>query len=113
MSDEPEQEPEPDTSADTLTGLRDLVQSPGWKILAEHVDKVWGPRGYGIEMQRAIANVPQGPDRPYEIARVAEQVENTAQAVMALVRWPGQEIIRLTEKKTTSRRPFAALRRSS
>lgn len=111
MSDEPEQEP--DAPVETLNALRDLVQSPGWKILAEHVDRVWGPRGYGIEMQRAIANVPQGPDRPYEIARVAEQVENTAQAVMALVRWPGQEIVRLTEKKTSSRRPFAGLRRSS
>ena len=90
-----------------LGALRDLVQSPGWALLKAQAEHDWGPAGYGREMQRAIASVASGPDRAYELARIAEQVDATARAVHALMTWPDQQIGALTPKKPAR---FAGLR---
>lgn len=94
-----------------LGALRDLVQSRGWQLLIEHIDQEWGPRGYGIKMQQAVTNVAQGPERPYELAQVAERVTYTAGAVNEVVKWPLERLKVLTQKPP-SRRPFAGLRRA-
>ena len=48
--------------------------------------------------------------RAYELARVAEQVEATSQAVHAVMTYPDERIKALTGPKA-SKQPFAALRR--
>ena len=98
------------SSEDQLAAYKDLLQSLGWKLLKAHADHDWGPAGYGVQMQRALASIPQGPDRAYELARVAEQVDATAKAVNALIEWPEQAVKLLAPEKP-SRQPFAGLRR--
>lgn len=100
-----------DDAPDTLTSLKELVTSPGWLLLVAQAKAEHGPEGYGRAMQAALSSIPQGPDRAYEIARVAEQVEATARAVNALIKWPSEQIARLSPKMP-SRRPFAGLRRT-
>lgn len=101
---------EPDLSApDTLAALKDLVHSPGWKLLTAQARHEWGPEGYGIQMQQALANIGTGPDRAYELAAVAEKVDATARAVNALIAWPEEQIAKLGPKPKG--RPFEALRR--
>lgn len=90
---------DPDGTETVVGALRELVQSRGWQLLKEQADREYGPAGYGREMQRALASVPAGPERPYELARLAEQVDNTARAVQALVKWPEEQIAKLTPKK--------------
>ncbi len=90
-------------AVEALPALRELVQSAGWQLLKAQALAEWGPAGYGREMQRALASVPVGPDRPYELARIAEQVDNTAKAVNALIRWPDEEIKKLAPAKKPSR----------
>lgn len=93
-----------DTDAvDLLPALRDLMQSAGWQLLKAQAEREWGPVGYGAAMERAIVSIPNGPDRPYELARVAEQVHATAKAVHALMVWPEEQIKQLTPKATSSR----------
>lgn len=83
---------------DAITGaLRDLLQSEGWRIFKEAAGEQWGAVGYGKEMQRAIASVPRGPERQYELGRIAEQVEITAQALHQILSWPAEEIKRRTQ----------------
>ncbi len=92
-------EPDDDGPESTIGALRDLVQSRGWQIVREQAEREYGPAGYGREMQRALASVPTGPERAYELARIAEQVDATARAVNALIKWPEEQIARLTPKK--------------
>ena len=94
-----------------IVSLRDLLQSPGWALVQHQARVEWGPEGYGRQMQAAIANASTGPDRPYEIAQIAERVDATARAINALVEWPKEELARLTAKKVST--PFAALRRTA
>lgn len=93
-----------------IVALRDLLGSEGWRVLKAQAAEEWGPQGYGRRMQEALSTVPAGPDRPYELARIAEQVDATARAVNALIKWPAEEISRRMPVKPSTR-PFAALRR--
>lgn len=95
MSEEP-------TATDVVKDLRDLVQSPGWLALMTQVDLEWGPTGYGKRMQEAIARVPSGPDRAYELARVVEETDAIAHAVQAIVQWPKQQIQRLDQQQPSA-----------
>lgn len=80
---------------DSITAaLRDLVSSEGWRIFKEAAEREWGASGYGREMQHAITAIPHGPDRAYELARVAEQVDATARAVNQIIAWPTEELAR-------------------
>jgi hypothetical protein len=83
--------------------LKDLIQSEGWRVFKAAVDNEWGPLGYGREMQRALSSIPPGPDRAYELARVAEQVEATAQAVHQIIAWPTEELKRRSAKTAPPR----------
>lgn len=94
------------------SALSDLLQSEGWRFYKQAAEHEWGPSGYGRRMQEALTSIPVGPDRAYELARVAEQVDATANAVNALIAWPSEELRRRTPAPV-SRRPFANLRRSS
>ena len=97
-------------TADAIrSALRDLVQSEGWKLFEAQISQEWGPSGYGRRMQEALAQVPNGPDRAFEIAAVAERVDATARAVEAIRRWPYEEIAKREPVKPKG--PFAALRR--
>jgi hypothetical protein len=101
---------EQDTPSDAiLPALRDLVQSEGWRLLCEQVKREWGPQGYGRRMQEAISTVPNGPERAYELARVAEEVDATAKAVNQVMAWPENQIRELTPKRAP--RAFESLRR--
>lgn len=93
-----------------LAALRELVQSAGWQVLRAYGDKTWGPVGYGWKMHEALATIPAGADRVYEIARVAEQVDATARAVNEIFAYPESRIAQLTTPKASGR-PFDALRR--
>lgn len=100
-----------DSKDGRIAALRDLLSSPGWQLLREQAAKDWGPAGYGAQMQAALASVPQGPDRAYEIARLAEQLDNTCQAVNRIIAWPTEELHRLEPVKESTR-PFNKLRRA-
>lgn len=77
-----------------VSALKDLLQSEGWRIFKDAAAASWGPSGYGMEMQRALSTIPHGPERAYELARVAEQVDATARAVNEIMAWPSQEVSR-------------------
>lgn len=96
-------EDEQDTPELIVSALRDLVQTHGWTLLKAQATREWGPQGYGERMAEAISKVPNGPDRAWELARVAEQTDATARAIRALIDWPNQEIRRLAVTKKTSR----------
>jgi len=98
-----------DGQDETLTALKDLVQTVGWKAFVANAREEYGPSGYGRLIHAGVAAIPNGPDRPYEVARVVEQIDATVRAVNAIIDWPAQEIARRTTHK--SKRPFAALRR--
>jgi hypothetical protein len=91
--------------------LQELVQTPGWQLLIAQADREWGPRGYGCRMQEALTAIPQGPDRPYQLAQVAEQVDATARAVQQILGWPQAQIRMIATRESAPRR-FAAFRRS-
>lgn len=93
-----------------LAALRDLVQSEGWRLLKDRATVDYGPVGYGHRMQEALNSIPGGPDRPYELARVAEQVDATARAINLLIKWPEEEIARLSPAKVSAN-PLQRLRR--
>lgn len=98
-------EREPDLIVSALT---DLLSSEGWQLLREQAIHEWGATGYGARMKEALSRIPAGPDRAYELARVAEEVDATSNAVNALVAWPSEEIKRRTAQKEPStlwRRP--------
>lgn len=99
-----------DRPDEIVPALRELVQSSGWQLLLERAKHEWGPAGYGRRMQEALSQVPTGPDRAYEIARVAEQVDATAKAVNTILSWPDAQIAELTSRRET-KQPFARLRR--
>lgn len=66
--------------------------------------------GYGFQMQQALANIPAGPDRDYEIARVAQQIDATARAVNMLMAYPSERLAQLSPAKKSGQ-PFAPWRR--
>lgn len=107
-SDETEDSPQ----AQRLLAFRELVQSDGWQLLTAYARAQWGPEGYGRRMQAAIATVPHDGDRPFEIARVAQEVDAVARAVNEIMAWPESQI-RALAPKPESRRPFHNLRRTS
>jgi len=100
-----------DDETPALGALKDLLQSDGWQLFQAWVSESYGPAGYGRRMNAALAKVPHGPDRPYEIARVAEEIDATARAVNEIMGWPAQQIKALSPE-AKSRRPFAGLRRA-
>ena len=102
-------EPVLSTSDAIRSALRDLVQSEGLKLFDAQIAEEWGPSGYGRRMQEALAQVPNGPDRAFEIAAVAERVDATARAVEAIRRWPYEQISKREPVKPKG--PFASLRR--
>lgn len=61
-------------------------------------------------MQQALANIPAGPDRDYEIARVAQQIDATARAVNMLMAYPSERLAQLSPAKKSGQ-PFAPWRR--
>lgn len=92
-----------------ITALKDLLQSTGWQLFLAHAKDTWGPVGYSRAIQQALSTIPHNSERPYEIARVTEQVHATAEALNRFVSWPGEQIRQLTTEKSTQ--PFAGLRR--
>lgn len=101
---------EDDGTEGRAAALKDLLDSEGWKLLARHAADEWGDIGYGQRMKAAVRNVQQGPERVYELARVAEQVDATKAALDEILNWPFQELQRLATTKTKAG-PFAGLRR--
>lgn len=93
-----------------LAALRELVGSEGWLILKQRAATEWGPEGYGRRMQAAISSVANGPDRAYELAQIAEQVDATARAVNELISWPAARLGAL-QQDAPSKQPFARFRR--
>lgn len=94
--------------------LKAMVESDGWKIMTRRSADEWGYVGYGLKMKAALDSLPLGPDRVYEVARIAEQVTATKTAIDEIMAWPTQELDDLHKKlkpEARSRRPFAALRR--
>jgi hypothetical protein len=103
---------ENEQAGEVLSALKEMTQTRGWSLFVDHLKAEWGPQGYGRRMQEALSSVPAGPDRVYEIARIAEQVDATARAVNALVEWPKDEMKRQTPDKSDTRL-FGGLRRTA
>lgn len=90
--------------------LKDLLQSPGWHWLCQQAEQDYGPAGYGRRLNAAVAEIPNGPDQPYEIAAATKRIHEECRAVNALIKRPKEELDRLTIKPDT--RPFAQFRRT-
>ncbi len=88
----------------------ELVQMPGWQLFVATARQEWGGEGYGRKMRAALASVPPGPDRPYEVARVAERIDDQATAINNLLSVPAERIKAVAATVAPSR-PFEALRR--
>lgn len=99
-----------EVDVERIAALKDLLESPGWKLLTRHGADEWGEVGYGRRMREGVRNVPQGPERAYELARIAEQVDATKSAIDEILNWPIEELRRLTQP-ASPRGPFAGLRR--
>jgi hypothetical protein len=76
------------TAEEQVAALRDLLASPGWRLVRAFADHEWGPRGYGHRMQEAVTSTPGGAERAYELADAVQRVHQTAAAVNALIAWP-------------------------
>lgn len=88
--------------------LRELLESSGWAILKRAIDQQWGPRAYGLKM-RALLRQVQGDTRQQEVARQADQLEATCNAVDEVIAWPAQRLRQLETRLPG--RAFADLRR--
>lgn len=100
------EDPDKDGEATVDEALRDLLQSEGWRIFKAAAEHEWGPTGYGRRMQEALSQIPTGPDRAYELARVAEQVDATATAVNKIIAWPSEEL----RRRSPSQSPHLSMR---
>lgn len=92
------------------SALRDLLQSEGWRWLCQEAERDYGPAGYGRRVNAAIAAIPSGPDRPYEIARVTEKIHDSCEAVNAFIKRPKDVLASLTKQPVS--RPFESWRRT-
>ncbi len=102
---------EPDADEDTdLLALRDLLRHRGFELMWAHIRKEYGPEGYGRKVQAAMAAIPAGPDRPYEMARVADEIGAMTKAVNEIMEWPLREVKRLKPEHRTLN-PLDRLRR--
>jgi hypothetical protein len=97
------------STEEQIAALRELLESTGWKMLLEYANDLTGPIGYSRSMQHALASIPAGPDRPYELMRATEQIQAVAQAVTQVTNWPAEALAQLTPKKHSV--PFEMLRR--
>jgi hypothetical protein len=90
--------------------LRDLLHSDGWTWFTDYVAKEWGPAAYGRKINAALSTIPAGPDYPYEVAKVTQQIHAECEAINALVKHPSELLKRLTDK--TPARRFDRFRRT-
>lgn len=98
------------STEEQIAALKDLLQSTGWKMLLEYANDLTGPIGYSRSIQQALAKIPNGPDRPYELMRATEQIQAVAEAVTRVTNWPSEQLAQLTPKKASGM-PFEMLRR--
>lgn len=89
-----------DDTPELATAIRDLIHSPGWQWFTDHVTREYGPAAYGMKINAAYAQIPAGPDHPYEVARITQQIHAECAAVNALVERPKEELARLVKKPT-------------
>lgn len=98
LAEHDEEQATPDS---VVAALRELMQSEGWRLLREQADREWGPTGMGRRLAEAIETVAAGPNQDYELADTVKRTYGTAQAVMALVKWPEEVIRARTQNQST------------
>jgi len=101
---------EQDDDAPLPIALRDLVLSDGWRWLCQQADLEAGPAAYGKRINAAIAAIPAGPNREFEVSAAIDKIHASCEAVNALIAKPKEMLQRLTE--TPKKRPFEGFRRT-
>ncbi len=73
--------------------LESLVNSPGWHDYVRFVEREWGPTGlrYLAQIDRALDLVDND-----AAASQARQIRSAQKVILGLLRWPHEEIKRLT-----------------
>lgn len=84
-----------DDRRDALTGL---VESPGWALFREMVQREWadGGRRYESELDR-LAN--DEPEQAAATVRHMQQIAVARREILKLLRWPSEELKKLAEKE--------------
>lgn len=79
----------------SLEALESLIESPGWRVFRAHVEQEWGPTGqrYQAELDKALDALDD-----HASASQARQVRSGQKVILALLRWPEEELARLTRQ---------------
>jgi hypothetical protein len=80
---------------DVLEALASLDTHPGWRLFVAHVAREWGPNG-----QRYQTALDQALDLADDAAAAshARQVRAGRKTIELLMRWPAEEVARLTRE---------------
>lgn len=87
-----------------------LLETDGWRLFLEHVDRSWGAEACIQKIDRALQELKPG-DEDGERMTVL-QIRAAARQIHAMTRYPADRIGTLTAAPK-SRAPFAALRRGT
>ena len=86
-----------------LTDLRDLLASPGWRLLADMVEAEWGATGFGQKIAKTLGV--EG-DTGLKLKHL-EQATVSQREVQRVIGWPSEQInkakLALVESVTASR----------
>lgn len=77
----------------TLEQLSDGLSSPFWEWFGLHVTREWGPAG--LRYQQAVRTASMDANAVVELQKVL----HTQEAILALMRFPAEELNRLRQQK--------------
>jgi hypothetical protein len=86
-----------DPDINELEALTALLDSDGWKLFLEHVEKSHGPAASVQQIDAALQGVPRG-DRE-AVEDTVQQIRARAKAAEALIAWPRERVTKLRAKK--------------
>lgn len=90
---------------ETTDILESLITSEGWRLYSAYIEREWGPTGvkYQAEMDKALSLTDND-----AAASQARQIRSGQKVILGLLRWPHEEIKRLSDAKATTTEPRRA-----
>ena len=88
-----------------LVALKDLLESEGWALFTQMVEKSWGPDAFARKVEQAVEGAAMGDQNA--VNDLAQHVISKRKAVLAVMELPKERLRQLTAKKES----FNPLRR--
>jgi len=73
-----------------------LVTSEGWRLFTAYVEREWGVSGVRFQQELTKA-LDQGDNNA--AASQARQIVSAQKVIASLLRWPGEEVVRLKKQQ--------------